>query len=103
MSTGDGSSGDRLGHSQRKAQVLDLLDGCECATTEEIADAVGCSESNIRSVVSRLHRQGMIESEGGGFVPGKGTQAAEYAIVGEGIRILRHYRETKDIPEYVSI
>jgi DNA-binding MarR family transcriptional regulator len=89
-----------FGHSQRKAQVLAALDDGEEMTASTLADCCGCSASNIRGVLSRLHDQGMAERGDGGFVPGAGQRAVGYAITEEGQRVLSYYREEMDVPEH---
>jgi len=91
---------DALGHSKRKAQVLAALDDDDELTGPALADCCGCSASNIRSALSRLSGQGMVEKGAGGFVPGKGERTVRYSITEEGQRVLSHYREEKDIPAH---
>lgn len=93
MGASEGPSGDAVGHSERKAEVLDLLDGSGGMDASSLASACGCSASNIRGVVARCRRQGMVEGEGGDFVPGVGRSAVEYRITEEGQRVLGYYRD----------
>jgi len=91
---------DAFGHSKRKAQVLVTLDDHGELTPSMLAGCCGCSVSNIRGVLSRLRRQGMVDKDDGRFVPGKGQQSVRYCITEEGQRVLSHYQETKDIPAH---
>jgi len=92
-----------FGHSQRKAQVLAALDDDDELTGPALADCCGCSASNVRSALSRLSGQGMVEKGAGGFVPGKGERTVRYSITEEGQRVLSHYREGKDIPAHAPL
>jgi predicted ArsR family transcriptional regulator len=83
---------ERAKHSQRKVQVLKLLEGSEGMSAGELAERCGTSESNIRSVLSRARKASEVESRGSEFKPGAGQTRAEYHLTDRGRRRLEYER-----------
>lgn len=75
-------------HSQRKAEVLELLSDRGEMTVSQLSAATSTTESNVRGVLSRLSNDDAVEKEGGEFTPGRGSTRAVYSIAPRGERWL---------------
>lgn len=80
----------RAGYSERKEEILDLLDGGP-KTASDISESCGIGEQTARNLLNRYRKQGLVRRKIGKMIPRGGSKPNKWSISEKGRKRLSFF------------